>query len=402
MTRTEEIKARLEQIEIIADAIHFYKQDLQEAAALDAGFPVSVTSIEVDLAVEHLHTMEEEIAYMKDEPYGNVATIFPYDAPVVVLARLGGASLLTGNQLRFSLSSHTPRTAAVLTKICKNVNGLDPVLGLDNREFGRFCVENTDVRVFFISGASAVGEVYRQQYRAFDKLFFAGPGGMPAAVVFDDADITAASRFIARRAFINGGQYCTTLKKALIHKDIYPSVRDQILERVQRLKTGDPFDSETDVGPIRVERTRIILQKALKACADAPLLCGYIEGEKISPLVLEMKNQKIPDLELFGPFLLLKSFDDPEKVIEELVDTRYGFLLNYFGSPPAGAEKSFQVHFGMVYNNPEFVFTPLRLLFGGKKDSGWILERQGNHWIERDGAFSYTAELSRRSIEPKL
>jgi len=402
MTQTEEIKARLGEIQIVANAIKYYKQNLQEAAALDAGFPVSVTSIEVDLAVKHLQTMEEEIAYMKDEPYGSIATIFPYDAPVVVLARLGGSALLTGNKLQFSLSSHAPRTAALLAQICKQVNALDPVLGQDNREFGRRCVDNKDVRVLFISGASAVGEVYRQQYRAFDKLFFAGPGGMPAAVVFEDADIKAASRFIARRAFINGGQYCTTLKKALIHRNIYPAVRDQILDIVQLLKTGDPFDSETDVGPIRVERTRIILQKALEECSEARLLCGYIEGERVSPLVLEMKNQKIPDLELFGPFLLLKPFDDPERAVEELVDTRYGFLLNFFGSQPDGAEKLFPAHFGMVYDNPDFIFTPLRLPFGGKKESGWILERQGNQWVERDGAFSYTAELSRRSIEGKL
>jgi len=53
-------------------------------------------------------------------------------------------------------------------------------------------------------------------------VFFAGPGGTPAAVVFADADPAAASRFIARRAFINGGQYCTTIKKALIHRSLYP------------------------------------------------------------------------------------------------------------------------------------------------------------------------------------
>jgi hypothetical protein len=47
----------------------------------------------------------------------------------------------------------------------------------------------------------------------------------------------------------------------------------------------------------------------------------------------------------------------------------------------------------MVYDNPDFLFTPLRLPFGGKKDSGWILERKGDRWIERDGAFQYTKEL---------
>ena len=396
MTKTKELKARLEEIKKVAAALKHYKPDLLEATALDAGFPIKITSIEVDLAVQHLQTMEEEIAWIvKGEPYGTVATIFPYDAPVVVLARLGGSALLMGNRLRFSLSSHTPRTAAILAKICKSFESLEPVVDQDNREFGRRCVASEDIRILFISGALALGEVYRQQYQAFDKLFFAGPGGMPAAIVFEDANIQAASRFIARRAFINGGQYCTTIKKAFIHSSHYQTVRDQILDAVQSLKVGDPFDPGTDIGPIRVARTRSIIQNALKQCSAARLLYGAIEGETVLPLVLETENQKIPDLELFGPFLILKPFDDADKAVQELIETRYGFLLNFFGSPSDEAKELFHSQFGMVYDNPDFTFTPLRLEFGGKKDSGWILERQGDQWIERDGAFLYTKELSR-------
>jgi len=397
MTRTNAFKARLEEIGRLANEIKRRKSDLQEAAAQDAGFPIKITAIEVDLAVQHLRTMNEEIPWVEDgEPYGTIATIFPYDAPVVVLARLGGSALLTGNRLRFSLSSQTPRCADLLAEICKPFESLEPVTNQDNREFGNHCVEDQEIRVLFISGASAVGEVYKRQHTSFDKLFFAGPGGMPAAVVFEDADAITASRFITRRAFINGGQYCTTLKKALIHKKLYRSVRDQILDTVHTLKVGDPFDPETLIGPIRVERTRTILQNALEKCSDARLLSGAINGETVFPLILEMENQKIPDLELFGPFLVLQSFDDSQAVVQELIQTQYGFLLNYFGSTTEKAAALFDFHFGMVHDNPDFTFTPLRLPFGGKKVSGWILEKQGNDWVERDGAFLYSRELIRK------
>jgi acyl-CoA reductase-like NAD-dependent aldehyde dehydrogenase len=216
---------------------------------------------------------------------------------------------------------------------------------------------------------------------------------MPVAVVYENADVQAASRFIARRAFINGGQYCTTLKKALIHRDLYEEVRKRILEYVGKLKVGDPLDLETDIGPIRVERTRAILERALKQCAGARLLTGGIEGEFVFPLVLEMDMEKIPDLELFGPFLVLSPFHHEEALAQELIQTKYGFLLAFFGSPNKYSREAFQAHFGMVYDNPDFLFTPLRLPFGGKKDSGWILERESDGWIERDGAFQYTKEL---------
>jgi len=395
MTHMDKFKARLDEIQHLADAIDRHKTNLMEAAAYDAGFPVKITSIEVDLSADHLRTMDKEIPWVENgQSYGTVATIFPYDAPTVVLARLGGAALLTGNTLRFSLSSQTPRSASLIAEICKHFESIEPVVGMDNREFGRRCVADKEIRLFFISGASAVGEVYRKQHKSFDKLFFAGPGGMPAAIVFEDADVTSAASFIARRAFINGGQYCTTLKKAYIHRSLYEDVRKDILDMVQCLKVGDALDPETDIGPIRVERTRNILQNALEKFRTARLVTGTIDGETVFPLVLETENTDIPDLELFGPFLLLIPFDNPDEAAMELVKTRYGFLLSFFGSPAEKTTALFYSHFGMVHDNPDFTFTPLRLPFGGKKASGWILERKGNNWIERDGAFIYSKELA--------
>jgi acyl-CoA reductase-like NAD-dependent aldehyde dehydrogenase len=389
-------KRRLQEIKQLADALESRKTQLQEAAALDAGFPVKITSVEVELAVDYLQTIEEEIEWLEDgQPYGKVAAIFPYDAPTVMLARLGGSALLTGNRLRFSFSSHTPRSAELIAAISKPFATFEPIVGQDNREFGRNCVKDNSVRVLFISGASAVGEAYRKEHEAFDKLFFAGPGGMPAAVVFRDAEPQAASHFIARRAFINGGQYCTTLKKALIHRDLYEEVRDQVLKFTGTLKVGDPFDQDTDIGPVRVERTRLILARALEKCSEASLLAGAIDGERVFPLVLEMEEGEIPDLELFGPLLVLKPFDEQEAMVRQLAQTQYGFLLAFFGSADEETKRAFQEHFGMVHDNPDFTFTPLRLAFGGKKESGWILERRGNSWIQRDGAFLYSRELVR-------
>jgi len=394
MSKSKEFETRLQEINRLADALECQKSNLQEAAAHDAGFPVKITSVEVDLSVEYLRTMHQEISWIiNGQPYGTVATIFPYDAPTVMLARLGGAALLTGNRLRFSFSSQTPRTAELIGKICEPFKTMEPVIGQDNREFGRHCVTDKNVRVLFISGGSEVGEVYRRRHRSFDKLFFAGPGGMPAAIVFEDADAKAASSFITRRAFINGGQYCTTLKKVYIHSSLYQTVRNRILDTVKGIKVGDPFDYATDIGPIRVQRTRIILEKALEKCQKASLISGSIDGEIVLPLVLETENSRIPDLELFGPFLVLKPFDDPNEAVLELVQTRYGFLIAFFGSPSDRAKTLFYTHFGMVHENPDFTFTPLRLPFGGKGASGWIIERKGNDWIERDGAFLYSKEL---------
>jgi acyl-CoA reductase-like NAD-dependent aldehyde dehydrogenase len=166
-----------------------------------------------------------------------------------------------------------------------------------------------------------------------------------------------------------------------------------VLDAVAQIKVGDPLDAATDIGPIKVERTRLLLQRALDLCEGARLIRGGFDGDRVHPLVLELEN--IPDLELFGPFLALKPFDDPEQAVQELIQTRYGFLLAFFGTPPNGAKTLFHKHFGMVHDHPDFAFTPLRLPFGGRKASGWILERNTKGWAERDGAFLYSKELVR-------
>jgi acyl-CoA reductase-like NAD-dependent aldehyde dehydrogenase len=393
----KEAEDRFEQILELAQRLENRKSDLQAAAAADAGFPVSVTGMEVDTAVSHLRTMDEEIPWIENgSPYGVVAAIFPYDGHAVMLGRLGGAALITGNSLRFSFSSHTPRTAGVMAEICKSVRGLDPVVGMDNREFGDQCIKDHAVRVLFMSGGSEVGQAYRGRREAFDKLFFAGPGGMPAAVVFQDADVEKASRFIARRAFVNGGQYCTTLKKALIHRSLYDAVRDKVLETTAQLRVGDPLDPDTNIGPIRVHRTRLILEKAIRRCSQARILCGKVNDETVHPIILEAESDwTIPDLELFGPFLLLKAFDDPDRAVHELIETRYGFIVNFFGSISEDFLRLFRENFGMVHDNPDFFLPQLRTLFGGKKESGWIVERLEGRWVTRDGGFHYSKELVR-------
>jgi acyl-CoA reductase-like NAD-dependent aldehyde dehydrogenase len=121
-----------------------------------------------------------------------------------------------------------------------------------------------------------------------------------------------------------------------------------------------------------------------------------VDAETVHPIILEAERDwTIPDLEMFGPFLLLKPFDDPDKVTQELIQTRYGFLLAFFGSASPGTVKLFHENFGMVYDNPDFFFAPLRMPFGGKKESGWIIEREGEQWTSRDGRFHYSRELVR-------
>ncbi len=185
-----EMQARLEMLQDLGDRLANRRADLVAAQGEDMGAPCAMAALEVDLAVEHLRTMEVEAPQVAGKsPYGTVAAIFPYDAPPIMLARVGGAALLGGNRFRFSCSSQTPLTARILREVVAPFPLLQAAVGLDNRSFGEACVRDPEVRVLFISGGGAVGEVYAREARAFDKLFFAGPSGLPPIILFKDADL---------------------------------------------------------------------------------------------------------------------------------------------------------------------------------------------------------------------
>jgi acyl-CoA reductase-like NAD-dependent aldehyde dehydrogenase len=160
------------------------------------------------------------------------------------------------------------------------------------------------------------------------------------------------------------------------------------------VQVGDPRDPKTRIGPIKVERTRKLLDRALAALQDPHFLVPpRRDGEWQGPFLLETSDP--PDTEMFGPFLALVPVASDEAAVAQVLSSRYPFLVAWFGAPPPGAQEALTEKFGMTYHNPEFIFTPLRLPFGGKGDSGWIIENRDGKLIKRDGAFIYSAELVR-------
>ncbi len=336
---TRKIQARLKLLTELGERLADRREALITAAGEDTGTPSAIAGLEVDLAVEHLKTMALEVPYVEGKsPYGTVAAIFPYDAPPIMLARVGGAALLGGNRFRYSCSSLTPRLAQLLREVVAPFAEIQAVVGMDNRTFGRHCVQDPEVRVFFISGGGEIGRIYAQEANSFDKLFFAGPSGLPPVILFKDAPLKAAVRFTVRRAFLNGGQYCTTLKRAYIHQDIYPEVKRLILKQMAEIKVGDPQDPSTWIGPLKVARTRALLDRALAALTKKPrfLVPPRREGEWQGPFLVE--TEEPPDLELFGPFLTLTPVAADADAVARVLAGRYPFLVAWFGTPPPGAK----------------------------------------------------------------
>ncbi len=389
------LEERLEVLKEMAGRMEARERDFQEALARDIGQAVKVTSQEIRLSVKHLATMEEEVPQLEGRgPYGLVGAVFPYDGPTVMFARWAGAALLGGNTLRYSLSSLTPGVVEIMDEICEPWRDVvELVKGKDNRDFGWECVEDPQVRVFFISGSGDVGRIYAQVIDQFDKVIYAGPGGMPPVLVFSGAHVEKAARFTARRAFLNGGQYCTTIKRALVHQSLVRPFLEALLDEAEKIKVGDPLDPQVDYGPIKAKRTRVLFERALENIQGTLLMGGPPEGDWIKPTIVY--TNYIPDLEVFGPFLAVKAYSSDEDIVREALWTRYPLIAYAFGKAPLGAKGRLESVYGSVYWDPQFLYLNPRDPFGGRRDAGWVMERKGAIVFRRGGPLEFTRELTR-------
>jgi hypothetical protein len=87
---------------------------------------------------------------------------------------------------------------------------------------------------------------------------------------------------------------------------------------------------------------------------------------------------------MFGPFLALVSVEGDMAAVARVLPSRYPFLVAWFGTPPPGARDALTEKFGMTYDNPEFIFTPLRLPFGARRQ--WlIIEHRDGKLVKRWG-----------------
>ncbi len=391
------IEKRVELLKELGERFEKRKEELIEGFACDIGVAVKIGSAEVEITVDYLKTMEEEVQWVEGRvPYGVVGGVLPYDASIMMFARLAGSAVIGGNRAVVSFSSLTPTVRDIVAEEVRDfADWIEVNKDFDNRKFSERCCEDRSVRVFFISGGNTVGELFKNRLSYFDKIIFAGPSGMPPCIVWEGYDVEKAARFTARRAFLNGGQYCTTIKRVYVKREIFNDFMHYLMEAVGKIKVGDPLDGDTDYGPIKAKRTRVLVERALKMVKGKRVV-GEVDGEWITPIVV--LAEEIPDLEMFGPFLAVKPVNTEDGAFDEALNTRYRHIAYVFGDISERNRDRIREGFGMVHFNPGFTFLPLRGPYGGKLDAGWVLERRKEKIVKRDGPIIYCVEMTRPSV----
>ncbi len=389
----------------IADRIEANLEMLAVAESWENGKPVRETlAADLPLAVDHFRYFagatrslegtsteidESTVAYHFHEPLGVVGQIIPFNFPLLMAAWKIAPALAAGNCTVLKPASPTPWSILKLAEIIADVvpPGVINVVTGPGGEIGKALASSPRIAKIGFTGETVTGRLI-MQYAAQNIIPSTTElGGKSPNVFFadvmaeDDAFLDKAVEGLVLYAF-NKGEVCTCPSRALIQESIYDRFMDRCLDRIRKIKQGNPLDTETMLGAQvsaqQLEKITGYVDIGLKEGAEC-LIGGkrvavggeFAEGYYFEPTVLKGHNKmRVFQEEIFGPVLAVTTFKDEAQALEIANDTLYGLGAGVWTRDGSRAYRMGRaIKAGRVWTNC-FHLYPAGAAFGGYKISG--------------------------------
>jgi aldehyde dehydrogenase (NAD+) len=262
-------------------------------------------------------------------PVALAIAVTPFNHPLNQVVHKVAPAVAAGAPVVLKPSEKTPLSALRLAEVLAEC-GLPPhllnvVTGRPAEPLVRALACDRRAELVSFTGSVAVGKaIARTMAEGGNELVRYLPelGGNAAFVVLADADLERAAR-IALGAFDNAGQRCTAINRILVQEPVADAFVARLAELASGLRYGDPWDAETDVGPVIDEASAVRVQRAVEAAlrGGARLLAGGSrEGAVVAPTVLDhvRPEMEIVRCETFGPVapvVRIRSVDDAIRIV---------------------------------------------------------------------------------------
>jgi len=309
----------------------------------------------------------DEQLLIREEPYGVVVAIIPWNFPAAIFARKVGPALMAGNAIVLKPSELTPLSPLALARVCERAGvpaGLVNVVTGEGRVVGKALVEHPTTAMVTVTGSTRAGREILAQTAEKVIPVSLELGGKAPFVVFEDADIELAARKAVEARMWNCGQVCTCNERTYVHRNVHDAFVSRVVELAREVVVGDPLDDASGMGP-KVsgdEWTKVkgFVDRAVEQGATLALGGGRPEGERFeqghwfSPTVLTgvTNDMEIAQAEVFGPVLPVIPFDSYDEVVGYANSTEYGLTAYVFTTDIRTAMKvTDDLEFGEVYIN---------------------------------------------------
>ncbi|WP_316780057.1 aldehyde dehydrogenase family protein [Streptomyces sasae] len=313
-------------------------------------------------------------------PVGVVGVISPFNFPFLLSIKSVAPALAVGNAVVLKPHQNTPIVGGTLVaKIFEDAGlpgGLLNVVVTDIAEIGDAFIEHPIPKVISFTGSDKVGRHVATVCASLFKRSVLELGGNSAIVVLDDADIDYAVDAAVFSRYVHQGQVCMAANRVLVDRSIADVFTEKFVAKVRTLKSGDPRDPQTVIGPVinsqQAESISATVEQAVAEGGTA-LLHGTTTDNLVEPSVLTgvPADSDLLRQEVFGPVAFLIPFDGEEEAVRIVNDTPYGLSgAVHTGDIERGVAFAKQIDTGMFHVNDGTVHDEPLVPFGGEKHSG--------------------------------
>ncbi len=382
-------------IHAIADALAARLEEFAHLLTSEEGMPLHESTQEIHGSVallKLLSSMQLPDEILKDTktetvirhrtPLGVVATITPWNAPMVLLIVKITSALVTGNTVVAKPAPSTPLTSLRFAEIC---NAYLPAgvfnMITDANDLGTMLTSHPDVAQISFTGSTATGKKIIQAAANSLKRLTLELGGNDPAIVLDDADLKTVAPKIFAAAMSNAGQICLAIKRVYVHESQYEELCDELAKLADATVVGDGSKQGTQMGPLQnkmqYDKVRALIEETRK---DGKIIAGgtFPEGPGyfIRPTIVRDidDNARLVREEQFGPVLPVLTYASIEDAIERANDTEYGLGATVWSADPEKAlAVARHIDAGTVWINTHMMLQP-DVPAGGAKQSGMGVE----------------------------
>ncbi len=360
--------------------LHLARQDdLPATADVFRFFAGAVRCQQGQLAGEYL---EGHTSLVRRDPVGVVASIAPWNYPLMMAAWKIAPALAAGNTLVFKPSEHTPLSILALAPALAQIlpAGVLNIVCGGGEGVGSSLVGHPKVRMVSLTGDIVTGQKILQSAARTLKRTHLELGGKAPVIVCNDADIDAVVQGIRSYGYYNAGQDCTAACRIYAEKGIHDRLVAELGDAVASIRFARKKDADNEIGPLISARQRDRVASFVERALGQP----HIErvtgaavhsgpGFHYQPTLLAgcKQSDEIVQREVFGPVVTVTRFDHLSQALDWANDSEYGLASSVWTQ---NLDKAFQLanrlQYGCTWINTHFMLAS-EMPHGGLKRSGY-------------------------------
>lgn len=396
-TRALQSYERYDVLSSIAGKIGERKEEFAQLITAEVGKPAQASLAEVNRAITTFQLAAEEARRIGGEvvpldittagrnrygvvrrfPLGIVLGISPFNFPINLVAHKVAPAIASGNALILKPPPQAPLTSLKLAEIVE-ASGY-PVEAFSVLPCSNDIAEKlvTDPRIKMLSFTGSAGVGWYLKSKAGKKKVLLELGGNAGVIIDATADVDDAVKKNLTGSFVYSGQVCIKVQRIYVHEGVFDLFKEKFLQGTKAVKTGDPKNSDTLVGPVinneAMERILSWIAEARDQGAKVLAGGGHV-GRVIEPTVLVNvpRESKIFCAEVFGPVVTLHKFSSIEEAVAGVNDSPFGLQAGIFSNDYRNILYAYNhLDVGAVIVNDTPTFRVDNMPYGGIKDSGF-------------------------------